>query len=91
MVRARRAYFLRIFWALFRLLIFFLRHFQRAFPRFFQALELRFMRQTPLRLLPYIVPFYIPFGGPSGPVGSFGRLERLSNPRPLAFFRSVRA
>ncbi|KYK30025.1 MAG: hypothetical protein AYK23_04785 [Candidatus Proteinoplasmatales archaeon SG8-5] len=34
---------LRIFCAFFRRLIFFLRHFQRCFPRFFQTLELRFI------------------------------------------------
>ncbi len=34
---------LRIFWAFFRLRIRFLRHFQRIFPRFFHALEPRFI------------------------------------------------
>ena len=43
MERHGRAYFLRSFWALFLLRIFFLRHFQRCLPRFFQALELLFM------------------------------------------------
>ena len=42
-VIASRDHFLRIFAALFLLLIFFLRHFQRWFPRFFQAREPLFM------------------------------------------------
>ena len=40
------AYALRIFWARFRRRIFFLRHFQRCLPGFFQARELRFMSVT---------------------------------------------
>ena len=64
MVRAGQAYFLRIFWALFRLLIFFLRHFQRCLPRFFQALELLFMRQSPVRSLAVVRPFLYSFWRP---------------------------
>ena len=41
-----QAYALRIFWARFRRRIFFLRHFHRCLPGFFQARELRFMRRT---------------------------------------------
>lgn len=40
------AYALRIFWARFLRRIFFLRHFQRCLPGFFQARELRFMSVT---------------------------------------------
>jgi len=66
---------LRSLWALLRLLIFFLRHFQRCLPRFFQARELLFMRQTPLRLMAYIASFLYSFARRcSGPVGNFGRL-----------------
>ena len=61
MDRAGQAYFLRIFWALFRLLIFFLRHFQRCLPRFFQALELLFMGQSPSCLLAYTASFLYAF------------------------------
>ena len=42
------AYAFRIFWARFRRRIFFLRHFQRCLPGFFQARELRFMSDTVL-------------------------------------------
>lgn len=52
---------MRIFCALFRLRIFFLRHFHRCLPRFFQARELLFMGQTPLRSWAYIVPFLYAF------------------------------
>lgn len=41
-----QAYALRIFWARFLRRIFFLRHFQRCLPGFFQARELRFMSGT---------------------------------------------
>lgn len=41
--KGRVAYALRIFWARLRRRIFFLRHFQRCLPGFFQARELRFM------------------------------------------------
>ena len=64
------AYFLRIFAALFLLLIFFLRHFQRWLPRFFQAREPLF-----ILILPWICHRY---GDASR------RARRDSNPRRLA-------
>ncbi len=58
---AGEPHFFLSFWALFRLRIFFLRHFQRCLPFFFQALELLFMSQTPLRALRYIASFLYVF------------------------------
>lgn len=58
---------LRIFAALFLLLIFFLRHFQRWFPRFFQARELLFIFYLPWTA----VSQRFPVAGPSGISVSF--------------------
>lgn len=43
----RNAYSCCLFFSLLRRRIFFLRHFHLCLPRFFQALELRFIRQSP--------------------------------------------
>ena len=45
--RMERPHCSRRFWSLFRRRIFFLRHFHLMFPRFFHALELRFIRDSP--------------------------------------------
>lgn len=61
-------HFLRIFWALFRRRIFFLRHFHLCFPGFFQARELLFIATPQYSTMTKTISMELPhrMAGPSG-------------------------
>lgn len=74
-------HFLRIFAALFLLLIFFLRHFQRWLPRFFQARELLFIVDPSLNVAARHASLAGPPGFEPGASGLEGQRYILAKPR----------